>query len=52
MTRSRNKGIHEKSMEQAKDLLDKGIGMTEIKNRTQLSEEDVMKAKDKMQGKR
>lgn len=52
MVRSRNKGTHEKAMEQAKDLLDKGVGMGEIKSRTELNEDDVIKAKEKMQGKR
>jgi hypothetical protein len=52
MGRWRNKGIHEKSMETAKDLLDKGIGMAEIKERTRINEQDIMKAKEKMEGKR
>lgn len=52
MVRSKNKGTHEKAMEQAKDLLDKGVGMGEIKNITELNEHDVIKAKEKMQGKR
>lgn len=47
-----NKGVHEKSMEKAKNFLDKGIGMNEIKERTNLNEEDVIKAKEKMEGKR
>lgn len=52
MVRSKNKGTHEKAMEQAKDLLDKGVGIGEIKSRTELNEHDVMKAKEKMEGKR
>ena len=47
-----NKGHHEKAMETAKDLLDKGIGMEEIKEITKLNEHDVIKAKDKMKGNR
>lgn len=52
MGRWRNKGHHEKSMETAKDLLDKGMGMEEIKEVTGLNEHDVIKAKDKMYGNR
>lgn len=51
MTRWRNKGYHEKSMEEAKDLIDKGIGMGELKKITGLNEEDINKAKKKMEGK-
>lgn len=43
---------HEEAMEAAKDMLDKGIGMGEIKEVTNLSEHDVKKAKDKMNGRR
>lgn len=43
------KGEHEKAMEKAKDMLDKGCGMGEIVKETHLSEENVMKAKRKME---
>jgi len=43
-----NKGQHEKSMEKAKEMLDKGLGMGNIMEETQLSEENVMKAKGKL----
>lgn len=52
MGRWRNKGHHEEAMETAKDLLDKGMGMGEIKEITELNEQDVIKAKDKMNGNR
>ncbi len=52
MGRWRNKGVHEKTMEKTKDLLDKGVGMGEIKQRTGLDEENVIKAKEKMEGRR
>jgi len=41
------KGEHEKAMEKAKEMLDKGCGMGEIVDVTHLSEENVMKAKRK-----
>ncbi|SHI95651.1 hypothetical protein SAMN02745163_01105 [Clostridium cavendishii DSM 21758] len=48
MTRSgMKKGEHEKAMEQAKEMLDKGCGMAEIVSQTHLSEDDVTKAKNK-----
>ncbi|MEY8000466.1 hypothetical protein AB8U03_09720 [Clostridium sp. Mt-5] len=47
----KNKGLHEKAMEKAKDLLDKGIGMGEIKEITGLDEHDITKARNKMEGK-
>lgn len=47
----KNKGLHEKAMEKAKDLLDKGIGMGEIKEITGLDEHDITKARKKMEGK-
>lgn len=52
MGRWRNKGSHEKAMETSKDLLDKGMGMGEIKEATGLNEKDVIKAKDKMNANR
>lgn len=45
------KGEHEKAMEKAKKMLDRGCGMSDIVNETHLSEENVMKAKRKMLGK-
>ena len=41
------KGEHEKAMEKAKEMLDRGCGMGEIVGETSLSEENVMKAKRK-----
>lgn len=43
------KGEHEKAMEKAKEMLDKGCGMGEIVEETHLSEENVMKAKRKLE---
>lgn len=51
MGRWLNKGHHEHAMEIAKDLIDKGIGSAEIKERTGLNEHDVEKARKKMEGK-
>lgn len=47
----KDKGHHEKAMEKAKDLIDKGVGMSEIKEITGLNENDVTKARMKMKGK-
>jgi hypothetical protein len=41
------KGEHEDSMEEAKKMVDKGYGMGKIIEATNLSEKDVIKAKDK-----
>ena len=41
------KGEHEKAMEKAKEMIDRGCGMGEIVGETNLSEENVMKAKRK-----
>jgi len=41
------KGEHEKAMEKAKEMLDKGCGIGDILEETKLSEENVMKAKRK-----
>ena len=41
------KGEHERAMEKAKEMLDKGCGMGEIVEETRLSEENVLKAKRK-----
>jgi len=41
------KGEHEKAMEKAKEMLDRGCGMGEIVGETHLSEENVLKAKRK-----
>lgn len=43
------KGEHEKAMQKAKEMLDKGCGMGEIVEETHLSEENVMKAKRKLE---
>lgn len=42
------KGEHEESMEKAKEMLDRGCGLTEVLSKTHLKEEDVMKAKRKL----
>lgn len=42
------KGKYEESIEEAKDLLNDGIGMEEIAELTSLDEEDIKKAQDKM----
>jgi hypothetical protein len=41
------KGQHERSMEEAKEMLDKGYGMGEIVEVTNLAEKDITKAKSK-----
>ncbi len=41
------KGEHERAMEKAKEMLDKGYGMGEIVEGTKLSEENILKAKRK-----
>lgn len=46
-SRKMKKGEHEKSMEKAKEMLDRGCGMGEIVEITHLTEEDVLKAKAK-----
>jgi hypothetical protein len=45
---SKDKGAHEEETEKAKHLLDKGKGMTEIKEETGLSEKEIGKVKYKM----
>lgn len=47
-SRDMNKGEHERSMEKAKEMIDRGCGMTEITAETHLKEEDVIKAKRKL----
>lgn len=47
MTKMR-KGMHEKAMEQARDMLKSNLGMTEIVNTTGLSIEEVKKEQTKM----
>ena len=42
-----NKGEHEKSMEKAKEKLDRGCGLSQVVAETNLKEEDVLKAKKK-----
>lgn len=44
------KGEHEKAMEKAKEMLDRGCGMGEIIAETHLTEENVLKAREKMLG--
>lgn len=39
---------HEVAMEDAKEMLDKGIGMIEISNSTGLNEKDINKARRKL----
>lgn len=46
-SKAMNKGDHEKAMEKAKRMLDKGCGMAEIVSETGLNEDDVTKAKKK-----
>ncbi|NLP28625.1 MAG: hypothetical protein GX370_07660 [Clostridia bacterium] len=46
-SRKMKKGRHEQAMEMAKEMIDKGIGMSKIVEETKLTEEDVTKAKDK-----
>ncbi len=41
------KGDHEKAMERAKKMIDKGEGITNIMKATNLKEEDIIKAKEK-----
>ena len=41
------KGEHEKAMAKAKEMMDRGCGMSEMEYKTQLSEEDILKAKRK-----
>jgi hypothetical protein len=52
MGRFINKGHHEKAMEETKDLIDRGAGLAEIKERTGLNNHDIEKATKKMEGKR
>lgn len=46
-SRKMRKGEHEKAMEKAKEMIDRGCGVIEIAAETHLSEEDIIKAKDK-----
>lgn len=48
---ARRKGQHEETVEFAKDLLEKGVGMGEITEKTGLREEQVKKVMDKMEKK-
>jgi hypothetical protein len=52
MGRTENKGHHEKSMEETKDLIDRGAGASEIRERTGLDNHDIEKAREKMEGNR
>lgn len=46
-SRDVKKGEHERSMEKAKEMIDRGCGMGEITAETHLKQEDVIKAKKK-----
>lgn len=46
---SEKKAKHEIAMEDSKEMLDKGIGMTEIQNTTGLSQKDVNKSRRKIE---
>jgi hypothetical protein len=46
-SRKMRKGEHEEAMEKAKEMIDKGIGIGKIVEETNLTEKDVIKAKDK-----
>lgn len=48
---AKRKGQHEETVEFAKDLLEKGVGMGEITEKTGLREEQVRKIMDKMEKK-
>lgn len=48
MTKKMAKGEHEKAVEAAKELIDKGIGMTEIIEKTGLSTHDITKIKNEL----
>lgn len=52
MEKFKNKGHHEKKMEETKDLIDRGTGLSEIKERTGLNNHNVEKAREKMEAKR
>lgn len=43
-----NKGEHEKGMEKAKKMIDKGCGMSDMMSETHLSQENIIKAKKKL----
>lgn len=45
----KKKPKHEVAMEEAKDLLSKGIGMSEIQNSTGLDERNINKARRKLE---
>jgi hypothetical protein len=47
----KRKGQHEEAAEKAQEMLDKGIGMGEIKEETLLNEKDITKVKHKMERK-
>lgn len=42
------KGAHEDAVERTRALLDKGIGMAEIKDITHLTEDEITKVKNRM----
>lgn len=47
----KEKPKHEVAMEDAKEMLDKGIGMSEISNSTGLNERNINKARRKLEDK-
>lgn len=51
MTHKMPKGEHEEAMEEAKDLLEDEVPMDIIMEITHLDEDDIKKAKNKMEGK-
>lgn len=51
MTHKMQKGEHEEAMEQAKDLLKDEVPMEIIMEKTHLDKDDIIKAKNKMEGK-
>lgn len=48
MTKKAEKGMHEKAMKKTRNLLEQGVGITEIMDITGLSEEDILKEQQKM----
>lgn len=48
MAKKTVKGMHEKAMKKARNLLEQSVGITEIMDITGLSEEDILKEQQKM----
>ncbi|KIE44540.1 hypothetical protein U732_966 [Clostridium argentinense CDC 2741] len=48
MAKNTDKGMHEKAMKKARNLLEQSVGITEIMDITGLSEEDILKEQQKM----